>query len=226
MTMHEIDAIVASLYTKYGNMFFESRETIEYFASLNSLDKAKFLFIVSYELQELKPGLQYLFMFDQFISQVEYLPVEDENFKLFDGLLKMSKALSKQAVVPNTVEELLDQALEESNPKEYISTAVFYLLAALDDISNLDESVFGNNVILKCIYDYETDVLYRILLNYTGPFDSANKKQLDHPLAFCDRTPDMVEKFSTALHNYMSKDYIKIKEEKEFRKKHLSLAFS
>lgn len=201
----EIDTTIAKLYSKYGESFFDAEETSVFFDSLTTMAKAKFLFLVAYELQEMEQGIDVVMKFDEFLSRVQKEVFEDESeSKMFNGLLCMARALSKQCVVPKTFEDLMKKAEQEVNKKDYFTLVVTYLLDAFSSIGECEEEDFGKNIMLRCIYDYETDYIYNILRSYLKPLNTVTKVPLDHTIAFADYDPRLINILATNLNNYLS----------------------
>lgn len=186
-TFFDLDNAAVKLYEKHGESFFDSIEVKEYFDSLSDLEKSKFLLVIAYEMQEIEPGVENIFKFDTFCSELELNLKENKDIDIFtSSSFWLAKSLSRQSCVPKTLESLVEECKLSSDPKDTISNAVDFLLQSIDIIGSIEEEDFKGSIILRCIYDYETDYLYSILRNYLFPFNSYRKQIVDHPIAFAD----------------------------------------
>lgn len=189
-TFFDLDNAAVNLYEKHGESFFDSIEVKEYFESLDDLEKAKFLLVVSYEMQEIEPGVEQIFKFDSLCYDFEKHIKESKDIDIFiTSSFWLAKSLSRQACVPKTLDDLVEDCKLSSDARSFISNAVDFLLESIDIIGSIEEENFKGSIILRCIYDYETDYLYSILRSYLRPFNSYRKQIVDHPIAFADSDP-------------------------------------
>lgn len=202
----EIDDIIVRMYAKYGHSFFDAEEVVVYYNSLDVKDKIKFLFLVAYELQEMDEGMETLLKFQEFSLAVDMSELSEDDARFYNALFCMAKALSKQCVIPKETKDLMEHASKQSDVKGYFELVVTNLLQCFEDMSECVEDDFGKNMILRCIYDYETDYIYNILRGYLSNFNNPTKSPLDHAIAFADYDPRLVGLFVSNLYNYYLKN--------------------
>ncbi len=221
---YELDNTLDVLFKKYEYTIVDSEEFKEYFTSLNYLSKSKMLLLMAYEIQDEKLSE---IIFDKFMSVYNsvfediksYNPEDAE----FCGNMAMAVCLARQCLVPNYVEDLFFNAHESPDPKAYIERAVKSLIECFRDLEKITEDNFGDNIIMRSIYDYETDYLYAKLLNYTKYKTPSVGRVLNHPIVFADNDDRVSDVLISELCSAYKKDIAMLLQKKSLAEQNIML---
>ena len=212
---YELDNTLDVLFKKYEYGIVDSEEFKEYFASLDYLAKSKMLLLMAYEIQDEELSEV---IFNKFISVYNSVLEDPGSYnpedKEFCGNMSMAICLARQCLVPSDVKDLFVLANESSDPKAYITRAVKSLIECFRDLEKITEENFGDNIIMRSIYDYETDCLYIKLLSYTKYKTPSEGRVLNHPIVFADSDDRVTDVLISELCSAYKKDIAYILEKK------------
>ena len=218
---YELDNTLDVLFKKYEYGIVDSEEFKEYFASLNYLSKSKMLLLMAYEIQDEELSEV---IFNKFISVYNSVFEDTESYnpedKEFCGNMCMAICLARQCLVPGDVKDLFVLANESPDPKAYIARAV---IECFRDLEKITEDNFGDNIIMRSIYDYETDYLYMKLMSYTKYKTPSEGRVLNHPIVFADSDDRVTDVLISELCSAYKKDIVSILDKKNLSEMNIML---
>ena len=221
---YELDNTLDVLFKKYEYGIVDSEEFKEYFASLNYLSKSKMLLLMAYEIQDEELSEV---IFNKFISVYNSVFEDTESYnpedKEFCGNMCMAICLARQCLVPGDVKDLFVLANESPDPKAYIARAVKSLIECFRDLEKITEDNFGDDIIMRSIYDYETDCLYMKLMSYTKYKTPSEGRVLNHPIVFADSDDRVTDVLISELCLAYKKDIASILDKKKLSEMNIML---
>lgn len=207
MSMYSLEKSITNLYKKYGEDILSGEgkeQVIKLLDANDTTGKAKILLSIAYELQEIKLKHEELESFKSLIT-FDIENIKDQDVFAYASI-RLALALAEQTLIPDGKDELLKYLKGSSNKREDSVRIANAYRTCFNHLSFITEEMFGNNVIMQSVYDYETDNLYFNLLECMRPINGAVKVTVDHPISLMDWEDEAVETLANAW-VYLSDNY-------------------
>lgn len=175
----DLEKKLLDLYTKFGDDTLVAEDTINYVKSMDEESKSKLMLLVAYEMQELDKGMT---VFRQFLELFDSEFTDETNL----AYSQLAKSIAIQTAIPNGYDDMMKKAIDAVDSREFLTIVIENFKYAFEQLSYVTEDKFGSNVIMQCIYDFETDKVYGLLLQMLRPMYTGVRNSVDHPISLSE----------------------------------------